>query len=119
MAQSVRRADQRRLFSTASLRTIGHGSPPHEDSSRGRTFMSSHAVGNSLGASAIGMHTTTWEHGMRTTNAMITLVAGILLSACGKQEAPAADTAKPAAATTSAPATATKLGETSSMKTPE
>ena len=56
---------------------------------------------------------------MRTTNAMITLAAGILLTACGKQEAPAADTAKPAAATAAAPATASKLGETPSMKTPE
>ena len=36
---------------------------------------------------------------MRTTNAVITIAAGILLSACGKQEAPAADTTKPAAAT--------------------
>ena len=56
---------------------------------------------------------------MRTTNAIITIAAGFLLSACGKQEAPAADTTKPAAATASAPAMASKLGETSTMKTPE
>jgi sugar lactone lactonase YvrE len=56
---------------------------------------------------------------MRNTNTVITIAAAFLLGACGKQETPAADTAKPAAAAAPAPSTAAKLGETPSMKTPE
>jgi sugar lactone lactonase YvrE len=50
---------------------------------------------------------------------MITIAAGSLLAACGKQETPAVDTTKPAAAAAPAPAVASKLGETPAMKTPE
>jgi len=56
---------------------------------------------------------------MRSTNTVITIAAGVLLAACGKQETPAADTTKPAAAAAPAPATPSKLGETPAMKTPE
>ena len=41
---------------------------------------------------------------MRSTNTGITIVAGIVLAACGKRETPAADTTTPAAATAPAPA---------------
>src|SRR6478672_7313382 len=81
--------------------------------------MSRGAVGNSLGASAISTDTTTTEMGMRSRNTVITIAAGVLLAACGKQEAPAADTTKPAAVAAPAPATPSKLGETPAMKTPE
>ena len=56
---------------------------------------------------------------MRSTNTVIIIAAGVLLAACGKQETPAADTTKPAAAAAPAPATPSKLGETPAMKTPE
>jgi sugar lactone lactonase YvrE len=56
---------------------------------------------------------------MHSTNIGITIVAGIVLAACGKRETSAADTTTPAAATAPAPAAASKLGETPAMKTPE
>jgi sugar lactone lactonase YvrE len=52
-------------------------------------------------------------------NAAVIIATGALFSACGKQEAPATDTTKPATAAAPAPASASKLGETPSMKTPE
>lgn len=54
---------------------------------------------------------------MRSTNAVVLFVAGATLLACAKQEAPGADTTKPAAAA-AAPMAASKLGETPA-KTPE
>jgi sugar lactone lactonase YvrE len=45
--------------------------------------------------------------------------AAMALAACAKQETPAVDTTKAAAAAAPTPATATKLGEAPNMKTPE
>ena len=58
---------------------------------------------------------------MRSLNAVVIVAAGAAIIACGKQEAPAADTTKApaAAASATASATATKLGETANLKTPE
>ena len=55
---------------------------------------------------------------MHDTNTIIAIAAGVLLAACGKQEAPAADTSKPAAAAAPIAAAVSKLGETPA-KTPE
>ena len=53
-----------------------------------------------------------------TNTTIIAIAAGVLLAACGKQEAPSADTSKPAAAAAPVAAAASKLGETPA-KTPE
>ena len=56
---------------------------------------------------------------MRSTNTVMTIAAGVLLAGYGRQEMLAAYAARPDAAAVRVPAGADKLGETTSMKTPE